>query len=138
MEFTLSSRTRGLLIQIREAIFQLKGWEIGWEIRPVCGESTSLSYCCVSRNYGSKSPKTGRWEIKTRTFKIVICLFFSNFVIVQSKHKAYRKKHQQMKKNVILEAKPIGDIKGVFNIPAYQRDDTCREIHQERPHAYGQ
>lgn len=26
-----------------------------------------------------------------------------------------------MKKNVILEAKPIGDIKGVFNIPAYQR-----------------
>ena len=26
MEFTLSSRTRGLLIQIREAIFQLKGW----------------------------------------------------------------------------------------------------------------
>lgn len=29
MEFTLSSRTRGLLIQIREAIFQLKGWEIG-------------------------------------------------------------------------------------------------------------
>ena len=44
MEFTLSSRTRGLLIQIREAIFQLKGWEIGWEIRPVCGESSSLSY----------------------------------------------------------------------------------------------
>ena len=26
-----------------------------------------------------------------------------------------------MKKNVILEDKPIGDIKGVFNIPAYQR-----------------
>ena len=29
MEFTLSSRTRGLLIQIREAIFQLKDWNKG-------------------------------------------------------------------------------------------------------------
>lgn len=34
MEFTLSSRTRGLLIQIREAIFQLKGWEIAGRFTP--------------------------------------------------------------------------------------------------------